>query len=158
MTKRYLKPELFIQECVLMSLENLGLEYIDIYYIHNPELQLSELSANEFYHRLSKAFEVLEGFVRDGRIRMYGIATWDEYRLDAYDPNRLPVNQSDIKRIRFVIVHNVYFYLPTFHKIRTYLPRFLPLVPMLSTRSLLGTDKQSLSVPPFPCLLSIETP
>jgi aryl-alcohol dehydrogenase-like predicted oxidoreductase len=31
-----LRPE-FIHECVLMSLENLGIEYIDIYYIHNPE-------------------------------------------------------------------------------------------------------------------------
>ncbi len=87
-----LRPE-FIHECVLMSLENLGLEYIDIYYIHNPEMQLSELSANEFYHRLSKAFEVLEGFVRDGRIRMYGTATWDGYRLDAYDPNRLSLKR-----------------------------------------------------------------
>lgn len=83
-----LKPE-FIRESVLMSLENLGLEYIDIYYIHNPEIQLSELSANEFYHRLSRTFEVLEGFVRDRRIRIYGTATWDGYRLDAYDPNRL---------------------------------------------------------------------
>jgi aryl-alcohol dehydrogenase-like predicted oxidoreductase len=76
-----------------MSLENLGLEYIDIYYIHNPEIQLTELSANEFYHRLSRAFEVLEGFVRDGRIRMYGTATWDGYRLDAYDPNRLSLKR-----------------------------------------------------------------
>lgn len=87
-----LKPE-FIRECVLASLENLGLEYVDIYYIHNPEIQLTELSANEFYHRLSKAFEVLEGFVRDGRIRMYGTATWDGYRLDAYDPNRLSLKR-----------------------------------------------------------------
>ncbi|MEP9410971.1 MAG: aldo/keto reductase [Candidatus Brocadia sp.] len=87
-----LKPE-FIHECVLVSLENLGLEYIDIYYIHNPEIQLLELSANEFYHRLSKAFEVLENFVRDGRIRMYGTATWDGYRLDAYGPNRLSLKR-----------------------------------------------------------------
>lgn len=87
-----LKPD-FIHECVLMSLENLGLKYIDIYYIHNPEMQLAELSANEFYHKLSKAFEVLEGLVRDGRIRMYGTATWDGYRLDAYDPNRLSLKR-----------------------------------------------------------------
>lgn len=87
-----LKPE-FIRECVLMSLENLGLDYIDIYYIHNPEMQLSELSANEFYHRLSKSFEVLEGFVQEGKIRMYGTATWDGYRLDAYDTNRLSLKR-----------------------------------------------------------------
>ncbi|NUO09682.1 MAG: aldo/keto reductase [Candidatus Brocadia sp.] len=87
-----LKPE-FIHECVLMSLKNLGLEYIDIYYIHNPEIQLSELSANEFYHRLSRSFEVLEELVRAGRIRMYGTATWDGYRLDAYDSNRLSLKR-----------------------------------------------------------------
>ena len=87
-----LKPE-FIHECVLMSLKNLGLEYIDIYYIHNPETQLSEVSPDEFYHRLSTAFEVLEGFVRDGRIRMYGTATWDGYRVDVHDPGRLSLKR-----------------------------------------------------------------
>lgn len=83
-----LKPE-FIRECVLISLENLGLDYIDIYYIHNPELQLSEISQDEFYNRLSKAFDVLEGFVKEGRIRMYGTATWDGYRLDIDDPGKI---------------------------------------------------------------------
>jgi aryl-alcohol dehydrogenase-like predicted oxidoreductase len=87
-----LKPE-FIHECVLMSLKNLGLDYIDIYYIHNPETQLSEVPPDEFYYRLSQAFEVLEGFVRDGRICMYGTATWDGYRLDAHDPGRLSLKQ-----------------------------------------------------------------
>ena len=87
-----LKPE-FIREYVLMSLENPGLEYLDIYYIHNPEMQLSELSANEFYHRLSRSFEVLEKFIQSGRIHMYGTATWDGYRLDAYDSNRLSLRR-----------------------------------------------------------------
>lgn len=87
-----LKPE-YIRECVLMSLKNLGLEYIDIYYIHNPEIQLSEVSSGEFYHRLSRAFDVLEGFVRDGRIRMYGTATWDGYRLDAHNQCRLSLKR-----------------------------------------------------------------
>ena len=85
-----LKPE-FIRECVLMSLQNLGLEYIDIYYIHNPEIQLSEVSSDEVYDRLSKTFEVLERFVREGRIRMYGTATWDGYRLDTHDPGKLSI-------------------------------------------------------------------
>ncbi|HHT9153895.1 MAG TPA: aldo/keto reductase, partial [Candidatus Hypogeohydataceae bacterium YC40] len=87
-----LKPE-YIHECVLMSLKNLGVEYIDIYYVHNPELQLSEVSSDEFYRRLSMAFEVLEGFVREGRIRMYGTATWDGYRLDIDNPCRLSLKR-----------------------------------------------------------------
>ncbi|MHA2069586.1 MAG: aldo/keto reductase [Candidatus Thorarchaeota archaeon] len=77
-----LRPE-YVRECVLMSLKNLGLEYVDVYYVHNPEIQLSVVLPGEFYRRLSGAFEVLEGFVREGRIRMYGTATWDGYRLDA---------------------------------------------------------------------------
>lgn len=87
-----LRPE-YIRECVLMSLKNLELEYVDIYYIHNPEIQLSEVPADEFYLRLSKAFEVLEGFVREGRIRMYGTATWDGYRSDVNDPCRLSLGR-----------------------------------------------------------------
>lgn len=87
-----LKPE-YIHECVLMSLKNLGLEYIDIYYIHNPELQLSVISQDEFYHRLSLAFDVLEGFVKEGRIGMYGTATWDGYRLAIDDPGRISLKR-----------------------------------------------------------------
>jgi aryl-alcohol dehydrogenase-like predicted oxidoreductase len=88
-----LKPE-YIHECVLMSLENLGLEYIDIYYLHNPEIQLSKVSSDEFYYRLSTAFEVLEGFVRQGRIRMYGTATWDGYRLNTDDGCRISLKRA----------------------------------------------------------------
>jgi aryl-alcohol dehydrogenase-like predicted oxidoreductase len=87
-----LKPE-YIRECLLMSLKNLGMEYVDIYYVHNPELQLSEVSSEEFYRRLSGVCEVLEGFVQEGRIRMYGTATWDGYRLDAEDPRRLSLKR-----------------------------------------------------------------
>lgn len=87
-----LKPE-FIRESVLMSLENLGLDYLDIYYIHNPEMHLSELPANEFYRRLSRSFEVLEEFVQEGRVRRYGTATWDGYRLDASSANRLSLRR-----------------------------------------------------------------
>jgi len=87
-----LRPE-YIHECVLRSLKNLGLEYLDIYYVHNPEIQLSEIIPEEFYSRLSKAFEVLEGFVREGRIRMYGTATWDGYRSDVDDPCRLSLGR-----------------------------------------------------------------
>ena len=61
--------------------------------MHNPEIQLSEIIPEEFYSRLSKAFEVLEGFVREGRIRMYGTATWDGYRSDVDDPCRLSLGR-----------------------------------------------------------------
>lgn len=36
---------------------------------------------NEFYARLTRAFEALEQEVAAGRIRYYGTATWDAYRV-----------------------------------------------------------------------------
>ena len=74
MTPAYLLNQL---DC---SRRNLGIECIDIYYVHNPETQLAEVSRDEFNERLRKAFEALEGAVAAGKIRMYGTATWNAYR------------------------------------------------------------------------------
>lgn len=76
MSPSYLLDQL---EC---SLKNLDLECIDIYYVHNPETQLAEISREAFDDRLLKAFETLEGAVSAGKIRMYGTATWNGYRND----------------------------------------------------------------------------
>lgn len=76
MTPSYLLNQL---EC---SRKNLDVECIDIYYVHNPETQLSAVSREEFNERLLKAFEVLEEAVSAGKIRMYGTATWNGYRND----------------------------------------------------------------------------
>jgi aryl-alcohol dehydrogenase-like predicted oxidoreductase len=71
MTPAYLRHQL------ARSLENLGVDMIDIYYIHNPETQLTELSDEEFYYALEVAFAALEEEVAAERICSYGIATWD---------------------------------------------------------------------------------
>jgi aryl-alcohol dehydrogenase-like predicted oxidoreductase len=64
------------------SLRNLDLECVDIYYLHNPETQLGNISREEFNDRLLRAFETLESTVAAGKIRMYGAATWNGYRSD----------------------------------------------------------------------------
>lgn len=64
-----------------VSRTNLGIETIDIYYLHNPETQLQEVSPPEFLRRLRSAFAALEQAVADGKIRMYGMATWNGYRV-----------------------------------------------------------------------------
>jgi len=66
------------------SCRNLGLETIDIFYLHNPEQQLAEVSPEMFYVRLHRAFEALECEVANGRIRTYGTATWNGYRQDPF--------------------------------------------------------------------------
>jgi aryl-alcohol dehydrogenase-like predicted oxidoreductase len=74
MTPNYLIHQL---DC---SLRNLDLDCIDIYYVHNPEMQLGKIERPEFNRRLLKAFEALEGAVTAGKIRYYGTATWNGYR------------------------------------------------------------------------------
>ena len=65
------------------SLRNLRLDAVDVYYLHNPETQLAEVSLTEFYRRLAVAFEFLESAVAAGKIAMYGTATWNGYRVSS---------------------------------------------------------------------------
>ena len=46
----------------------MGLECVDVYYIHNPESQLGHVPEPEFYSRLQLAFERLEENRRQGKL------------------------------------------------------------------------------------------
>lgn len=70
---------MFLNYQVGRSLENLGVDCIDVFYIHNPETQLSELNEVRFYESLEMAFRMMESCVEDGRIGVYGVATWDGF-------------------------------------------------------------------------------
>jgi aryl-alcohol dehydrogenase-like predicted oxidoreductase len=70
----------YLQHQLKTSLSNLGLSCVDVYYLHNPELQLDHVSSDEFLTRMRAAFAVLEDAVAQGHIRVYGTATWDGYR------------------------------------------------------------------------------
>jgi aryl-alcohol dehydrogenase-like predicted oxidoreductase len=74
MTPKYLTNQL---DC---SLRNLDLECVDIYHVHNPETQLGTITREEFDDRLLNAFKAMEEAVAAGKIRMYGIATWNALR------------------------------------------------------------------------------
>lgn len=84
----------FLAHQLQRSLDNLGLDALDVYYLHNPETQQAELSREEFYRRLRAAFELLEKQAGQGRIRAYGVATWNGLRVppdavDFLDLNRM---------------------------------------------------------------------
>src|SRR5438067_1278436 len=74
MTPRYLENQL------QQSLRNINVECIDVYYVHNPESQLSVVPADEFWRRLRAAFEFLEQTATEGTIQYYGVATWNGFR------------------------------------------------------------------------------
>lgn len=72
----------FLEYSLNKSLENLGLETIDIYFLHNPEVQLGTKTKEELLEGIKKAFEVFEKAVNDGKIKSYGVATWNGFIND----------------------------------------------------------------------------
>ena len=77
MTPRYLEDQ------IGRSLRNLGIECLDVYYLHNPETQLSEVSRPDFLERVRDAFIYLESAAAAGKILFYGMATWNGFRQEA---------------------------------------------------------------------------
>jgi aryl-alcohol dehydrogenase-like predicted oxidoreductase len=70
----------FLADQLERSRLNLGLETIDVFYLHNPETQFGFLTHDEFYARLLPAFEFLESTVATEKIQYYGAATWEGFR------------------------------------------------------------------------------
>lgn len=71
----------FLDEMLDRSLDNLDVETIDLYYVHNPETQLAVRSREAVYDQLEAAFRRLEERRRVGDIGAYGVATWDALRV-----------------------------------------------------------------------------
>lgn len=64
------------------SLKNLQLETIDIFFLHNPEMQLGYVDYKSLKKKIKKAFELFEKLVDEGKIRHYGIASWNGFLYD----------------------------------------------------------------------------
>jgi len=77
MTPRFLENQLG------RSLRNLGVDCVDVYYLHNPETQLMEVSRPDFLERVRDAFIYLESAAAAGKIQFYGMATWNGFRQEA---------------------------------------------------------------------------
>src|ERR1700688_752210 len=73
----------FLENQLERSLRNLGVDSIDVYYLHNPETQLTEVSRPDFLERVRDAFIYLESAVAAGEIQFYGMATWNGFRQEA---------------------------------------------------------------------------
>ena len=71
----------FLRYSIERSRRNLGLQTIDLYYLHNPEQQLAVVTPASLRERLRAAFMVLEDAVSRGEIRGYGCATWQALRV-----------------------------------------------------------------------------
>jgi aryl-alcohol dehydrogenase-like predicted oxidoreductase len=89
MTPRYLADQLD------RSLANFGVHCIDVFYLHNPETQLGEVSPDEFRRRIAEAFKFLESAVSAGRIGAYGLATWNAFREEPKSQGYLSLSRME---------------------------------------------------------------
>lgn len=86
-----ISPE-YLEDQLQKSLANLGVSTLDIYYLHNPETQL-EHGRSAFMKRMRLAFEWLEKKVEEGKIRFYGTATWNGYRVSPQTQDYLSIEE-----------------------------------------------------------------
>ena len=87
MTPRY------ISTMLELSRTNLGLETIDIYYLHNPETQLEVVDRKEFLKRIATIFEFLESAAAENKIGVYGTATWNGFRAEQTERGWLSLDE-----------------------------------------------------------------
>ena len=71
----------YLADQIARSRANLGLDTIDVYYVHNPEQQIPAVGRETFVRRIVRAFEELELRVAAGDIGAYGCATWNGLRV-----------------------------------------------------------------------------
>jgi aryl-alcohol dehydrogenase-like predicted oxidoreductase len=101
----------FLENQLERSLRNLGVECVDVYYLHNPETQLAEVSRPDFLERVRDAFIYLESAAAAGKIQFYGMATWSGFRQEATARDAMQLDEfaqlardiaGDGHRFRFV--------------------------------------------------------
>ena len=77
----------YLENQIEQSLRNMQIEGIDVFYLHNPESQLAAVDRYTFEARLAKAFEKLEECRQTNKIRFYGAATWNGFRVAPDEAN-----------------------------------------------------------------------
>ena len=87
----------YLENQIERSRRNLGVETIDLFYVHNPESQLSHVSRETFDQRVQQAFVMLEEQVKAGKLRYYGLATWNGFR--AAEDAREYINLFDVVKL-----------------------------------------------------------
>ncbi len=82
----------YLQDHLKRSMKNLGLDCIDLMYLHNAaEGQLQDISKEEFSKNLKDVFEFYESQRKNGSIKYYGMATWECFRVATNHPQYLSI-------------------------------------------------------------------
>ena len=87
----------YLQDQLERSLKNLDLECIDLMYLHNAVEGHPEMSKSDFLENLKKVFEFYETKRKEGKIRFYGLATWECFR--ATSDNAMFLSLEDVVKL-----------------------------------------------------------
>ena len=89
MTTSYLSDQLD------RSLKNLNVECIDLMYLHNAvEGQIKDISKERFLENLKSVFTLYEQKRKEGKIKFYGMATWECFRVAPDNPQYLSLEST----------------------------------------------------------------
>ena len=72
----------FLKDSLERSLCNLHVTCLDIYFLHNPETQLTKIGYASFLKKLEEIFSCFEEMVSEGKIKAYGIAVWNAFTYE----------------------------------------------------------------------------
>ena len=84
----------YLNDQLNRSLKNLGLECIDLMYLHNAVEGQPDISREQFLKNLESVFEFYEQKRKEGKIRYYGMATWECFRVPKDNPQYLSLQDT----------------------------------------------------------------
>jgi len=76
----------YLNDQLERSLKNLGLDCVDLMYLHNSVEGQTHLPREQFLKNLKGVFEFYEKKRKEGKIRFYGMATWECFRTTPENP------------------------------------------------------------------------
>ena len=84
----------YLNDQLERSLKNLGLDCIDLLYLHNAvEGQIKDVSKEQFLKNLRLVFELYEQKRKEDKIKFYGMATWECFRVDSDNPQYISLQE-----------------------------------------------------------------
>jgi len=83
----------YLNDQLERSLKNLGLDCIDLMYLHNSVEGQTHIPREQFLKNLKNVFEFYEKKRKNGKIRFYGMATWECFRVTQENPLFLQLSE-----------------------------------------------------------------
>jgi len=83
----------YLNDQLERSLKNLGIDCIDLMYLHNSVEGQTHLPREQFLKNLKDVFEFYEKKRKEGKIRFYGMATWECFRTTPENPLFLQLSE-----------------------------------------------------------------